>query len=107
MGRYTAILGRRLLRILFLGLATAPTMLAAAEPSATDRVRLDRTVISGNQELPKVLYLVPWHDSESTPVIGLDPSVLEFDVFRRLDPQSHRQALERRSRLEADAPAAP
>ena len=31
---------------------------------AEDRIELEGTSIFGNQELPKVLYIVPWKDSE-------------------------------------------
>lgn len=31
---------------------------------AEDRIELQGTAIIGNQELPKVLYIVPWKDSE-------------------------------------------
>jgi hypothetical protein len=31
---------------------------------AEDRIELEGTAIFGNQELPKVLYIVPWKDSE-------------------------------------------
>ena len=30
--------------------------------AAEDRVELDTTVIKGNTELPKILYVVPWKD---------------------------------------------
>jgi 2'-5' RNA ligase len=38
------------------------TTLATAH--AEDRIELEGTSIFGNQELPKVLYIVPWKDSE-------------------------------------------
>jgi hypothetical protein len=31
---------------------------------AEDRIELEGTSIFGNQELPKILYIVPWKDSE-------------------------------------------
>ncbi len=37
-----------------------------AEPgkkNAADRLDLDKTVVTGNRELPKVLYIVPWKKS--------------------------------------------
>ncbi len=36
--------------------------LAAAE----DTIYLEETVITGNQELPKVLYILPWQEMETT-----------------------------------------
>lgn len=37
---------------------------ALSEVRAEDRIELEGTAIFGNQELPKVLYIVPWKDSE-------------------------------------------
>ena len=39
----------------------------ATEPgkkTAADRLDLDKTVVTGNRELPKVLYIVPWKKSD-------------------------------------------
>ena len=70
----------------------------AAEPavrtsSATrnDRLNLDTTVVTGNRELPKVLYIVPWKkadigDLPAQPFNTLLDEVLtpvDRDVFRR------------------------
>lgn len=43
--------------------AGAPPPQAAAAPPRTERLDLDPTSIRGNQELPKVLYIVPWKDA--------------------------------------------
>jgi hypothetical protein len=56
-----------------------------------DRLDLDTTSIKGNQELPKVLYIVPWKqagigDLTGKPVNSLLDEVLrplDRDVFRR------------------------
>ena len=58
---------------------------------AVDRIELDTTQITGNRELPKVLYIVPWKRAElgdlvGKPVNSLLDEVLEpvdRDVFRR------------------------
>jgi hypothetical protein len=58
---------------------------------AKDRLDLDSTQITGNRELPKVLYIVPWRSAElgdlvGRPVNSLLDEVLEpvdRDVFRR------------------------
>ena len=58
---------------------------------AEDRLELQGTAIIGNQELPKVLYIVPWKKA-SLPDLGAPPlhslisdalSPLERDEFRR------------------------
>jgi hypothetical protein len=63
----------------------------AAKPGAKDYLDLDATQITGNRELPKVLYIVPWRSAElgdlvGRPVNSLLDEVLEpvdRDVFRR------------------------
>lgn len=64
---------------------------AAAKGNAKDRLDLDSSQITGNRELPKVLYIVPWRSAElgdlvGRPVNSLLDEVLEpvdRDVFRR------------------------
>jgi hypothetical protein len=81
--------------------ANKPGANAAAAPAgavkgntkgnAKDRLDLDSTQITGNRELPKVLYIVPWRSAElgdlvGRPVNSLLDEVLEpvdRDVFRR------------------------
>lgn len=64
---------------------------AAPRGNAKDRLDLEATQITGNRELPKVLYIVPWRSAElgdlvGRPVNSLLDEVLEpvdRDVFRR------------------------
>ncbi len=56
-------------------------------------IELDQTVISGNQELPKVLYIVPWQQPDGLPEIELEPEFTELEVFRRLYPPAYRREL--------------
>ena len=64
-------------------------------------IRLDETVISGNQELPKVLYILPWRDPNGLPDIEIDAGYSELDVFRRLYPPAYRRELTYFESLEA------
>lgn len=66
---------------------------AVADAERRGVIRLDETVISGNQELPKVLYIVPWKDPDGMPSIDLDPEFTELQVFRRLYPPAYRREL--------------
>jgi len=65
-------------------------------------IRLDETVISGNQELPKVLYILPWRDPNGLPEIDLNAQYSEMDVFRRLYPPAYRRELTYFESLEAE-----
>jgi hypothetical protein len=64
---------------------------ATRRRGAQDRLDLEATQITGNRELPKVLYIVPWRSAElgdlvGRPVNSLLDEVLEpvdRDVFRR------------------------
>ena len=66
---------------------------AVADTERRGIIRLDETVISGNQELPKVLYIVPWKDPDGMPRIELEPEFTELQVFRRLYPPAYRREL--------------
>ncbi len=84
--------------------ATAEAAKPAAQPTTTsqraggpqavvrnDRLNLDTTVITGNRELPKVLYIVPWKKSDLGDLPAqpfntlLDEALtpVDRDVFRR------------------------
>ena len=71
--------------------ANKPAARPAPRGNAKDRLDLDSTQITGNRELPKVLYIVPWRSAEmgdlvGRPVNSLLDEVLEpvdRDVFRR------------------------
>ncbi len=56
-------------------------------------LQLDQTVISGNQELPKVLYILPWREPEGLPDIEIQAEFTEEEVFRRLYPPAYRREL--------------
>jgi hypothetical protein len=64
---------------------------AAGKRAQNDRLDLDTTIVTGNRELPKVLYIVPWKkadlgDLPAQPFNTLLDEVLtpvDRDVFRR------------------------
>jgi len=68
---------------------------AAPKPTksskAADRIDLDTTTITGNRELPKVMYVVPWKKSDIGDLVGRPMNSLldevlapvDRDVFRR------------------------
>jgi hypothetical protein len=67
------------------------TSSAAGAATSKDRIELDTTQITGNRELPRVLYVVPWKrpdlgDLGGRPANSLLDEVLapvDRDVFRR------------------------
>ena len=95
--------GRALTLSLLLSLAPLDGAVAenaeAANPEGV--IRLDETVISGNQELPKVLYILPWREPGGLPEIELKTDFTEMDVFRRLYPPAYRRELSYYKSLEA------
>ena len=50
-----------------------------------DRLELGRTEITGNQELPKVMYIVPWQKSEPGDLMGRPVNTLLDEVLAPLD----------------------
>ena len=68
---------------------TAPP-LARTAPSAgraMDTLDLGTTSITGNQELPKVLYIVPWKQSDLGDVVGRPVNTLLDEVLAPIDPE--------------------
>lgn len=62
---------------------------AAAGPAGTepgmDRLELDRTEIVGNQELPQVLYIVPWKSSDMGDLVGRPVNTLLDEALAPAD----------------------
>jgi hypothetical protein len=50
-----------------------------------DRMDLGRTEITGNQELPKVLYIVPWQKSAPSDLMGRPVNTLLDEVLAPID----------------------
>jgi len=74
------------------GQGTAPAAgatTAAAKPGArgkaSDRLELDTTQITGNRELPKVLYIVPWKRSDLGDLVGKPVNSLLDEVLTPVD----------------------
>ncbi len=101
----------------------APTLallLAATAASAQDRADIDRTQITGNRELPKVLYIVPWKKPLPGVLAGrpvhsvLDEALapVERDVLRReidyaAQVQARASPAEEKSATQPNRPTAP
>ncbi len=50
-----------------------------------DRITLSRTEITGNQELPKVMYIVPWQKSDPGDLMGRPVNTLLDEVLAPID----------------------
>jgi hypothetical protein len=85
-------------------LSISASAVAEQDAKPAGHIRLDETVISGNQELPKVLYIVPWQDPSGIPKIELDPNFTEHEVFRRLYPPTYKRELQYYDALKASEP---
>jgi hypothetical protein len=56
-----------------------------AKKAGADRLELDTTSITGNRELPKVLYIVPWKHSDLGDLTGKPVNSLLDDVLQPID----------------------
>lgn len=57
----------------------------AAGNGVMDEIDLGRTEITGNQELPKVLYIVPWQKSDPGDLTGKPVNTLLDEVLAPID----------------------
>ena len=68
---------------------SAPAQGAPAErpaPRVMDSLDLGTTSITGNAELPKVLYIVPWKKSDLGDLVGRPVNTLLDEVLAPVDP---------------------
>ncbi|NIW23110.1 MAG: hypothetical protein GWN29_00285 [Gammaproteobacteria bacterium] len=75
--------------------APAPRAAAISGGSrAMDSLDLGTTSITGNQELPKVLYIVPWKRSDLGDLVGRPANTLLEEVLAPVDPEVFERQLE-------------
>jgi hypothetical protein len=67
--------------------ASKPTSSPAPNSRAMDTLDLGTTSITGNQELPKVLYIVPWKKSDLGDLVGRPVNTLLDEVLEPVDPE--------------------
>jgi hypothetical protein len=68
-----------------------------------DRLELESTAITGNRELPKVLYIVPWKKADMGDLIGRPANSLLDEVLMPVDREVFRRQTEYFAELNADA----
>jgi len=85
----------------------APATGRARGKGAADRVDLDTTTVTGNRELPKVMYVVPWKHSDIGDLIGRPANSLLDEVLAPVDRNVFRREVQYYQALKPDtAPAA-
>ena len=67
--------------------------------AADDTVYLEETVITGNQELPKVLYILPWREMETSLLPARELEYTTQSVLTPIYPQEHKRELDLRQTL--------
>ena len=67
------------------GVLTADVTRSTSGNQVMDRMELSRTEITGNQELPKVLYIVPWQKSDPSDLMGRPVNTLLDEVLAPID----------------------
>ena len=65
---------------------SAPARSAAPAGRVVDTLDLGTTSITGNAELPKVLYIVPWKRSDLGDLVGRPVNTLLDEVLAPVDP---------------------
>lgn len=77
-----------------------------ATPNVGDRVELENTQITGNRELPRVMYVVPWKKPDLGEFAGRPPKSLLDEVLAPVDRDVFRRQNRYFGALQPDAPAA-
>jgi hypothetical protein len=87
--------------------AAAPANKPAAKGNAKDRLDLEATQITGNRELPKVLYIVPWRSAEMGDLVGRPVNSLLDEVLEPVDRDVFRRQNRYFEALQPDAASQP
>ena len=78
-----------LFKQLWLLLTTLMFIYTANALAQDDEIVTMSTTIVGNQEQPKVLYLVPWQPATDVTILSLPVTSLMSDVFDHVDREEH------------------
>ena len=74
-------------------------MLCVLPAAAQDRADIDRTTITGNKELPKVLYIVPWKKPIPGALAARPRTSLLDEALAPIDRDEFRRQLNYRAQL--------
>ena len=61
-----------------------------ARAGEANTIYMDETFISGNQELPKVLYILPWKNQQGEVVPARDPALINDTIMAPIYPHEYR-----------------
>ncbi len=96
-----------LLLVLPVGMLVAGSAALASEEAgaASHRLELDRSAIRGNQELPRVMVILPWKDPGVAELAGRPFNSLIEQVLSPVDRHEFRRELDYFEQVTADRPA--
>ena len=77
----------------------AMALVCALPAAAQDRADIDRTTITGNKELPKVLYIVPWKKPIPGAAAARPRTSLLDEALAPIDRDEFRRQLNYRAQL--------
>lgn len=83
--------------------ADRPAATAAHERGTMDRLELDTTAITGNRELPKVMYVVPWKRADLGDLTGKPANSLLEEALAPVDRAVFRREIRYFGAVEAAA----
>lgn len=81
-------------------------LVLASGATAQDRADIDRAQITGNRELPRVLYIVPWKKPLPGTLAGKPPASVLDEVLAPVDREVFRRQVAYELQLVPRAPAA-
>ena len=82
---------------------TAPNAAAQPRPSGEATIHL-QTTVTGNQEQPRVLYILPWQSPEASDIEFETLSSQYDEVFGHLEREELRRSLEAEAALNKTKP---
>lgn len=84
--------------------ADRPAATGERERGTMDRLELDTTAITGNRELPKVMYVVPWKRADLGDLSGKPANSLLDEALTPVDRAVFRREIRYFGAVEAAAP---
>ena len=81
------------------------SLIVAGPALAQDRADIDRTTITGNKELPKVLYIVPWKKPVPGQLSGKPAASVLDEVLAPVDREVFRRQVAYQAQAQTQAQA--